>query len=224
MDEHILKTRLHDIQDDILRLNNAAFALEASNYKNYPDNFLEFSLDTAVRAEKIACKLRSLIGGYGSVKKDLLMERIEEAHGITVGQDGEIIVVTIPRLLPKYKKVRSGEFINQPLYYAMSKYCDEHNIAKLRKCAVCFVHIYDEKLGLGRIRDYDNMEIKNILNTVATFFMTDDSGLFCDAYHTTEFGESDCTRIYVMPQTALPGFILELKNPPKSISNFEGNT
>jgi len=36
--------------------------------------------------------------------------------------------------------------------------------------------VYDEKLSLGRIRDYDNMETKNVLNTVSTFFMTDDGG------------------------------------------------
>jgi len=184
---------------------------------------LEFSLDTAVRAEKIACKLRHLIGEYGMVKRELLMERISEAHGMDVRQDGDAIVITIPRLLPKTKRARSGEFINQPLYYAMSKYCDEHQIGKFKECAVCFVHVYDEKLSLGRIRDYDNTETRNILNTVSTFFMTDDSGRWCDAYHTTELGETDCTRVYVMPQEAFPGFVSQLKNTPKAISNFNEN-
>jgi len=224
MDEHILKQRIHTLQDDILRLNNAMFALEASNYKNYPENFLELSFDTAVRAEKIACKLRHLIGEYGSVKREPLMERIAESHGMKVNQDGEIIVITIPRLLPKNKRSRSSEFINQPLHYAMSKYCDEHQIEKFRECAVCFVHIYDEKLSLGRIRDYDNTETRNILNTVATFFMTDDSGRWCDAYHTTELGKSDCTRVYVMPQETFPGFVSALKSTPNAMSNLGENS
>ena len=223
MNEQILKQRIHGIQDDIMRLNNAVFALEASNYKNYPDNFLEFSLDTVVRAEKLACKLRHIIGEYGIIRKELLMERIAESHDITVDREGEIIVVTIPRLLPKLKKNRSSEFINQPLYYVMSQYCEEHKIEKFRECAVCFVHVYDEKLSLGRIRDYDNTEVRNILNTVAAFFMTDDNGRMCDAYHTTELGETDCTRVYMMPQAAFPGFVSRLKNTPNPISNFNEN-
>jgi len=35
---------MHGIQDDIKRLEGAAFALEASNYRQYPENFLELSL------------------------------------------------------------------------------------------------------------------------------------------------------------------------------------
>ena len=108
MDEHVLKQRIHSLQDDILRLNNAMFALEASNYKNYPENFLEFSLNTAVRAEKIACKLRHLIGEYGTIKRELLMERVSEAHGINVSHDGEAIVITLPRLLPKPNAPAAG--------------------------------------------------------------------------------------------------------------------
>ena len=220
MNEQQYYSRMHRIQDDIKRLQGAAFALEISNYRQYPENFLELSLDTAVRAEKIACKFRHLIGDYGSVKKELLMERVAEAHGITIEQDGETLMVTIPRLLPKHRKPRSGEFINQPLYAALAQYCEANPIEKYKQCAVCFVHVYDENLSLGRIRDYDNLEMKHILNIISTFFMTDDSGLLCDVFNTTELGETDCTRICVMPQNLLPGFISRLKNSPNAVSNF----
>lgn len=212
MDDQIFTTRMQSIHDDILRLNNAAFAMEASNRMSYPDKFLEFSIDTAIRAERIACKFRHLIGQYGMIRKEPLMERIAESHGISISENDRIITVSIPRLLPKWKKPRSREFINQPLYYAISKYCNEHKTIKLRECAICFVHIYDEKLSLGRIRDYDNLEMKNILDTIATFFMTDDSGLLCDVYNTTKLGDSDCTQVYVMPQERLSDFVSKLKN------------
>ena len=64
------------------------------------------------------------------------------------------------------------------------------------------------------------MEMKHILNIISSFFMTDDSGLLCDVFNTTELGESDCTRIYVMPQNILPEFIAKLKNSPNAVSNF----
>lgn len=220
MDEHIFISRMHSIQDDILRLNNAAFAMEAANHQHYPDNFLEFSLDTAIRAEKIACKLRHMIGDFGAVKKEPLMEKIAEAHGIEITDENGMIAVSVPRLLPKRKKPRSGEFITQPLYAALSRYCETHEIHKFQECAVCFVHVYDQALSLGRIRDYDNLEMAGILNTISVFCLTDDSGLLCDAYHTTGYGDRDCTRIFIMPQDRLPRFISELKNRPEMISNF----
>ena len=220
MNEQQFHSRMHGIQDDIHRLENAAFALEASNYRDYPENFLELSLDTAVRAEKLACKLRHLIGDYGMVQKAPVMERVAEAQGIMVAREGDTLVITIPRLLPKYRKPRGSEFINQPLHYALAKYCEANPIEKYRECAVCFVHVYDKNLSLGRIRDYDNLELRHILNTVSTFLMTDDSGALCDVFNTTELGETDCTRVYIMPQKQLPGFIAKLKNSPNTVSNF----
>lgn len=223
MDELVFNNRLQSIQDEIIRLNNAVMAMGAYNIQKYPDNFLEFSMETAVRAEKLACKLRHLIGAYGSVKPQMIMERITEAHGIEINDENGVISIRIPRLLPKWKKNRSGEFVNQPLYCIMERYCKEHTVTKFSECAVCFVHIYDRALSLERIRDYDNLEMKHILDTVATFLMADDTGMLCDAYHTTEYGDADCTCIYIMPQDRLPDFISSRKSHPKSISNFEEN-
>ena len=219
MDERILKQRIHGIQDDIRRLNNATFALEASNYKNYPENFLEFSLDTVARAEKIACKLRHLIGDYGTANREILMERIAETHGIEIRREDDTIC--IPRPLPKATRHRSSEFLTQPLYHVMNNYCNEQPVKKYRECAVCFIHVYDEKLSLGRIRDYDNTETRNVLNAVAAFFLTDDTGRLCDTYHTTALGEFDCAFVYIMPQQTLPGFVSKRKSTPNPTSNFE---
>lgn len=48
------------------------------------------------------------------------------------------------------------------------------------------------------IRDYDNLEEKQLLDVLSTFVMADDTGLLCDAYNTAALGEKDCTRISVM--------------------------
>jgi hypothetical protein len=221
MNEQIFKKKINSLQDDMRRLNNAIFTLAASNYKHYPENFLKYSLDTAIRAEKLACKFRHIVSEYGMVKREPLMERVVEAHDMKIWQDGETIVITIPRLLPKINRIRNSDFINQPLHYALHRYCAENRVEKYRHCTVCFVHVYDEKLSLRRIRDYDNTETRNVLNTVATFLMLDDSGQWCDAYHATELGKADCTRIYIMPQDAFPHFIIRQKRNPKIIPNPE---
>ena len=55
-----------------------------------------------------------------------------------------------------------------------------------------------------RIRDYDNLELKQFLDVAASFILTDDTGLLCDAYNTTELGDEDCTRIFIMDSKRFP--------------------
>ena len=68
----------------------------------------------------------------------------------------------------------------------------------LPECVVAFEHIYDKNLPQRRVCDYDNLELKPVLDTVAAFIMIDDSGKFCDVFHATRYAENDCTKITVM--------------------------
>lgn len=72
---------------------------------------------------------------------------------------------------------------------------------------------------LAACGDYDNLEVKHILDMAAVYLMTDDSGTLCDIYHTTSYGNQDATLLYFMRQDQLPGFILRQKN----LSNFSEN-
>ena len=88
------------------------------------------------------------------------------------------------------------------------------------ECVVCFSHIYDKNLSIRRVRDYDNLELKQILDVVCAFVMEDDTGLLCDAYNTTELGDSDCTRITIMGKERLSEWLEKRKSSIKSISDF----
>ena len=70
------------------------------------------------------------------------------------------------------------------------------------------------------MRDYDNLEEKQILDLLSSFVMADDTGLLCDAYNTAELGEQDCTMIFVMEKPRFPGWLAEHKSSLKSISDF----
>ena len=85
---------------------------------------------------------------------------------------------------------------------------------------VCFSHIYSRELQPRRVRDYDNLELKQLLDVISTFIMEDDTGLLCDAYNTTEVGEYDCTRISVMDRERFSEWLSERENRLKSISDF----
>lgn len=77
-----------------------------------------------------------------------------------------------------------------------------------------------ELYELSFIRDYDNLELKQILDVIAAFLMEDDSGLLIDAYNTTETGKTDCTEISVMEKRRFSDWIKEHEKHLKNISDF----
>ena len=72
----------------------------------------------------------------------------------------------------------------------------------------------------GRIRDYDNLELKQILDVISSFIIVDDGGLLCDAYNTTELGDTDCTRVSIMDKDNFPDWFAARKNSMEAITDF----
>lgn len=223
MDEKELNTRIETLKNDVIWINNSIMAMGAYNRKKYADSFVELSLDTAIKAEKLACKLRHIVSSSGRCNPDTLASAIAQDHGIEVDEANGVVMIRLPRLLPKWKKSRSGEFLTLPLYHALQQFSRMHPGNKFTDCVVCFVHVYDKNLSLERVRDYDNLEIKHVLDAVATFFMTDDSGILCDAYNTTDYGDSDCTYVYVVKKADFPAFISGVNFPAKPLSKITAN-
>ena len=91
---------------------------------------------------------------------------------------------------------------------------------RFRHCVVCFSHVYCKDLSDRRVRDYDNLELKQFLDMAASFLLTDDTGLLCDAYNTTELGAEDCTRMFLMDSGRFPDWLAERQSRLKSISDF----
>lgn len=220
MDRQILSKRITDILDDINRLKNALYALDMTDIQRYPDNYEVLSTDAAIRGERIACRLRHLIYSTTSIKKADFLKDVAQNQGIRIENKEGIMQITLPSLLPKRKQQRNTEFLIDPFYFAFSQYADTNPIQKYRECIVCFSHVYSRELPTRRIRDYDNIELKQILDVIATFIMLDDSGLLCDAYNTTELGDEDCTRIFVMDKSLFPKWLAMHQNSIKTISDF----
>ena len=107
MDRTTLNTRLERIQNEISKLVNTLYALNLTDSDTYPQNYEELSTDAALRAEKIACTLRNLIYSANLVPKPILMQKAADIQGITVTQIDCQVVITLPGLMPKRKKVQT---------------------------------------------------------------------------------------------------------------------
>ncbi len=212
--------RLQGVEDELNKVQNILFALKATDIQKYPANYESLSTDAALRSERIACQLRNLVYITDFTGKSNYMKLAVNAQGIDIQHQNNILSITLPGLLPKRKVRTNTSFLHEPLNFALQEYLKNHNMNLYRDCVICFSQIYDEKLSYQRIRDYDNLEFKQILDTIATYVLLDDTGLFCDSYHTTEMGEKDHTVVYIMEKSLFPEWIKARKNRIKTISEI----
>lgn len=220
MDRAVLSQRITSILSDLNRLTNTLYALTTTDIQRYPENYEVLSSDAALRSERITCRLRHLIYSTTNVKKEEYLASAAVMQGIEIQYEDDILSITLPCLLPKRKQHQSTEYLLDPFTNALSQYAKAHPMPKLQHCVVCFSHVYCRDLPDRRVRDYDNLELKQFLDVAASFILSDDSGLLCDAYNTTELGDTDCTRIFIMDSIRFPDWLDARQAALRSITDL----
>ena len=220
MDRAVISNRINRILGDLQKLSNTLCAMENMDIFQYPENYAMLATDAALLSERIACRLRRLLYGSTGIRKETYLSSAGDAQGITIQNEGGVLQITLPCLLPKRKQRHSTEYLTDPMYFALSRYADGHMLPMYKHCVVCFCHIYSKELPTNRVRDYDNLEMKQLLDVLATFIMEDDNGLLVDAYNTTELGEKDCTCICVMDRLRFTRWLEERQDRMENISDF----
>ncbi len=219
MNRALLSKRISSLLAEVSRLSNALCAMNTMDLQRYPENYELLSTDAALRAEQIACRMRHLVYGFTTVQKHEYLTSAANVLGITITAQPGLVEITLPGLLPK-KKQRSAEYLTDPLEQALGQFTREHPCSRFDSCVICFCHIYAESGGRGRIRDYDNLEMKQLLDIVCAYLMEDDTGLLCDVYNTTELGEEDTTKLFVMDRDLFSGWLEQRQNVLESVSDF----
>lgn len=215
-----LKTQLDEVQQMAGRVEQhlaearsilLAYARKNSNLQY--TNFCDMVLESAKSGEKLNEKLRRLTlevtldaKKYEDYKTDLVL-----IHGIELLYVKEILMVSMPVLVP-HRKTSYTEYLYKPLHTACQHWCMKQSelgkgIPEYTRCTVSFVHLYDETLPLGRIRDHDNFEEKHVLDILSGFFMKSDSGLYVDTFHMTRLGRADKTLIFIMDTERFPEWL-----------------
>jgi hypothetical protein len=208
MEQQIILQRIREILSDISRLSGSLQLMEATaGTGRLTKNHEDLSIDAALLGERIACRLRHLVYTSAEIKKTDYLNAAADALDIRISEQNGILEIALPCLIPKKKRRQSTEYLFDALYFALDRYVSLHGPPKYRQCVVCVLHIYARDTPGRMIRDYDNLELKAILDIVTAFAVTDDTGLLCDAYNATEFGDTDCTRILVMDKNGFAEWI-----------------
>lgn len=164
--------------------------------------------DFIAKCEKLTCYARDFAVNTYVAPSEILLHNAAEIQEINVSKHGEILEIEIPFLLPK-KNHKNTKFICDPLYFVLNKASKNLDLKIEEKAVVCFVHVYSKANKRISPRDYDNVEAKRILDIVALFALKDDGAEFCDIINTMELGETNKTKIYVMPERCYYGWKLD---------------
>lgn len=204
--ENQMYYKICGIREDTNTLLKLLRAAEITDNQQMPETYERLVFDASSKAEQIACDIRHVICNASIAKKAEVMQRVAQVQGIMIQDEKTWLKIRLPILLQK--KFKNAELLSDPLLYALSEFAMEREIRKLNQAVVCFRHVYDKKLPKRRIRDYDNMEEKEILDVIALFALLDDSGRYCDIFNTVAFDDDDYTEIFVMESAQ---FLLWLK-------------
>lgn len=112
--------------------------------------------------------------------------------------------ITMPRLLPRENG--SPWFIRKPLNAALEEfdrdYRSKHDGKRffIESGVMIYNHRYDKNRPLQRLRDLDNYELNGTSDSIALYFLPDDSPQYCANFEMSEPADDDFTEIYLVPQ------------------------
>ena len=213
-----LLTHIRFEQRCLIDIDKKLHELECLLSCSDPIRFFEVAKNMALLSERSTAQLRNfLFSVCGGMPQDYYLQAAK-MQGIRVDVTDGILSVMLPALLPKKTRTEGFKFLQPALHAALKQYAEQQNLPHFRECTVCIEHVYDRCLPIKAVRDYDNLETKEVLDIITLYCMTDDTGALCDQFQTTRFADSSCTIISVMQKEKFSAW-LDMKNPAKSIKS-----
>ncbi len=176
------------------------------------DCAIPLATKSALCSERLTCSLRHLLYEFLDNSKPEYLLKAADSQGMAIREYGGMFEIELPGLFPKRNQRKSSEYLTDPLYFLFDKYTDKRKIKKLDNAIICFVHEYDIEENGRAVRDYDNLELKQVLDVIATFLLVDDSGLCCDTFNMTAISDENKTRIFVMPREYFTVWLNEINH------------
>ena len=173
-------------------------AIETLDIQRFPKQYENMMTEAVLLSEKIACKLRSLMYASTDVRKPAYLKKAADVHGIEITYQDEILSIVLPRLLPKRGGKYSSLFLMEPLHAALEEFTETEAFPKFGECTVCIVHYYDKRVFDKPLYDFDNLQQKQLLDTIAAHVLIDDSASLCNVFCTALCRESNYTKVYIM--------------------------
>lgn len=212
MNREVISSRIDGIALEVEKLKFFLRAANSLDIQRYPKSYESMTTEAALLAESVACKIRSLIYGTTNIRKQDYLQKAAKTISIAVTYENEILCLHLPRLLPKKTGQYSSLYLMDPVDAALDQFGMDHRLPKFRECVICFVHTLNMDTTDQRIFDYDNLQQKQLLDSIAVHVLTDDNGILCDVFNTTQIGPKDHTDVFIMEKNRFCKWISEREN------------
>ena len=220
MNRSLISRRISNALGDLVRLKGMLRALDTIDMARFPKNYEHISTETVLLAEKITCQLRNLIYASAGIRKQDYLTQAASVHNIQVNCQNGILCITLPRLLPKRGGKYSSLFLMEPIHTALDRYTNEHQLPKFLDCTICIIHEYDASCTDRLIFDFDNLQQKQLMDTIAVHVLTDDNAMLCDVFCTARAGTTDRTMVFLMDKYTFPEWLSSPESDRNVISDF----
>ena len=210
MNQNYLQRKIQTIQRVLDQLKLTISALSTLDAGIFPNEHLKLCTEAALLSERTTCLLRNLIYASGNSRTQYLCKAATQ-HGIRIQHCDGVYTIDFPFLPGKKRGVHSTQYLFDPLHAALESFTRNNAIPKLTECTICIEHVYNAQLFDNVIFDYDNLQNKQLLDTIAAHLLTDDNATLCDLYQTSVRADTNCTRVYIMTKEQFPKWYITHK-------------
>lgn len=155
-----------------------------------------------IKGEALANNLRQMLLQYSIVTPENHKEQISRRNGYLVYADGDDTVIELPQLPLRQHRSVNCRYIIDPLLYSLEQYIRETGHPRYDYCTIKITHVFTEDTALRQIHDYDNLEVKKVLDAISLYLMVDDNIKRCHVYHMSAVGDELWTQIRICPMEA----------------------
>ena len=208
MAKNEIARRLAHIRRLQTRIEQTTCSLEKLDATLYPNEHLALCTEAALLSERVTCLMRNIVYATSGQRRSIYLGHAAATHEIHLFYHEGIFEIHLPVLLPRKQGKLSSQFLFDPLNTALTDFLQAVSVPKFRECTICICHSYDSRISRGVLFDYDNLQLKQLIDVIASHVLTDDNAKLCNVYHSCLPSDKDCTKVYVMPKNTFSKWLL----------------
>ena len=170
-----------------------AYSMVGVNPTALEEELLRITIDL----ELLCRNARRLLLQTSVVKKETLIAQACSIREFDVEERDNAVHITLPILPLKKTGNANCSYITEPLMWCLEKYHEEHPPHKYDKARITVCHCYPEDTPIRMVRDYDNIEVKKVIDILTLYYLRDDNMGCCEVLHTSRFSDQIKTEITV---------------------------
>lgn len=195
-----------------LNINSAKNALIKNDIGKF-DFYLNKAVATAessTLALRETAKYCTKISNFPNIYNKISEKVSNDVFQIDIQKNDFGYKIQMPITLEHFGEIKKS-IIDEPLNNALKQYFKKNKIEKFDAATIVVVNNISEKISANKIRDNDNYEYKQIVNSIAFWFLPDDSFKCCNIMNCTKISQKSNTDVYVIKNGSFGDFVLKNK-------------